>query len=42
MADECGTSPSTIKRSIEVLQAKGIIDRVFMGKGNTRKTVILK
>lgn len=42
MADECGTSPSTIKRSIETLQSKGIIDRLFMGKGKTRKTVILK
>jgi hypothetical protein len=42
MADECGTSPSTIKRSIETLQSKGIIDRVYMGKGKTRKTIILK
>jgi predicted transcriptional regulator len=42
MADECGTSPSTIKRSIETLQSKGIIDRVYMGKGRTRKTIILK
>jgi DNA-binding MarR family transcriptional regulator len=42
MADECGMSPSTIKRSIETLQSKGIIDRIFMGKGNTRKTIILK
>ena len=42
MADECGTSPSTIKRSIETLQSKGIINRVYMGKGNTRKTIILK
>lgn len=42
MADECGTSPSSIKRSIEILQSKGIIDRVYMGKGKTRKTIILK
>jgi len=42
MADECGTSPSTIKRSIETLQSKGIIDREYMGKGKTRKTIILK
>lgn len=42
MADECGASPSTIKRSIETLQEKGIIDRLFMGKGKTRKTIILK
>jgi predicted transcriptional regulator len=42
MADECGISPSTIKRSIETLQSKGIIDRVYMGKGKTRKTIILK
>ena len=42
MADECGTSPSSIKRSIETLQSKGIIDRVYMGKGKTRKTIILK
>ena len=42
IADECGTSPSTIKRSIETLQSKGIIDRLYMGKGKTRKTIILK
>jgi DNA-binding MarR family transcriptional regulator len=42
MADECGTSPSSIKRSIDTLVSKGIIDRLFMGKGNTRKTIILK
>lgn len=42
MADECGTSPSTIKRSIDTLQSKGIIDREYMGKGKTRKTIILK
>lgn len=42
MSDECGMSPSTIKRSIENLQSKGVIDRLFMGKGNTRKTIILK
>jgi predicted transcriptional regulator len=42
MADECGASPSTIKRSIETLQSKGIITREFMGKGKTRKTIILK
>ena len=42
MADECGTSTSSIKRSIDTLQSKGIINRLFMGKGNTRKTIILK
>lgn len=42
MADECGTSPSSIKRSIDILVSMGIIDRLFMGKGNTRKTIILK
>jgi DNA-binding MarR family transcriptional regulator len=42
MADECGTSPSSIKRSIDTLVSMGIIDRLFMGKGNTRKTIILK
>jgi predicted transcriptional regulator len=42
MADECGTSPSSIKRSIETLQSKSIISREYMGKGKTRKTIILK
>jgi DeoR/GlpR family transcriptional regulator of sugar metabolism len=42
MASECGVAPSTVKRSIDVLKKKGIIDRVYNGKNISLKTVLLK
>jgi len=42
MASECGVAPSTVKRSIDLLKKKGIIDRVYNGKNISLKTVLLK
>ena len=42
IAAECGTTPSTVKRSIEVLKSKGIIKRVRSGKNTPVKTILLK
>lgn len=42
IAAECGTTPSTVKRSIEALTAKGIIKRIRKGKNMPMKTVLIK
>lgn len=42
MAAECGVTQSTIKRSLKVLETKGIIQRVALGANTTRKTILLK
>jgi len=42
IAAECGTTPSTVKRSIEVLKSKGIIRRVRSGRNTPVKTILLK
>lgn len=42
MAAECGVTQSTIKRSLKVLEDKGIIQRIVLGAKATRKTIVLK
>lgn len=42
IAAECGTTPSTVKRSIETLKSKGIIQRVRSGKNAPMKTILLR
>lgn len=42
MTAELETTESTIKRCIDSLKSKGVIERVYMGKGRTWKTIILK
>lgn len=42
MAAECGVTQSTIKRSLKVLEDKGIIQRIVLGAKATRKTIMLK
>ena len=42
MTAELETTESTIKRCINSLKSKGVIEREFMGKGRTWKTTILK
>jgi len=42
IAAECGTTPSTVKRSIEVLKSKGNIRRVRSGRNKPVKTILLK
>jgi len=42
MADECGVSEATIKRSLSILEEKGYISRQFRKYGTSRTTVLLK
>lgn len=42
MTAELETTESTIKRCINSLKNKGVIEREFMGKGRIWKTIILK
>jgi DNA-binding MarR family transcriptional regulator len=42
MANECGITVSTVKRCLDKLKRKGIIDRRSNGKNKTMTTVILK
>lgn len=42
MAAECDVTQSTIKRSLRILENKGIIQRVSVGMRTTRKTILLK
>ena len=42
MAAELGVTPSTVKRSLRMLEKKQIIDRSSAGDRLTRKTTLLK
>ena len=42
MAAECGCTESTIKRCINSLKKKGIIQRKYISKGTSYLTVLLK
>lgn len=42
MAAELGVTPSTVKRSLKILEEKQIIDRTSVGHKITRRTVLLK
>lgn len=42
MAEDCGVTVATIKRSIDILTKKGIINRVHRGKGESKRTYLLK
>jgi DNA-binding MarR family transcriptional regulator len=42
MANECGITQSTVKRTLEELKTKGIIARESRGIGTSFKTILLK
>jgi DNA-binding MarR family transcriptional regulator len=42
MASECGTTQSTVKRSLKILESKKIIKRDNTGFLTTKKTTLLK
>lgn len=42
MAAELGVTPSTVKRSLRILEQKKIIERIAAGDRLTRRTILLK
>jgi DNA-binding MarR family transcriptional regulator len=42
IAEECGITPSTVKRIVDSLIKKGVIGRIKRGIGQSYKTILLK